>query len=597
MPASLGPRRVHRAAGIAITLLIVLGAVVGAWAASGGTLDPGFNPNVNGDVNAIATQPDGKVLIGGEFTTVGGTARNNVARLNADGTLDASFNPNVNNGVLAIAVQPDGKVLIGGGFRAVGGTPRTTVARLNADGTLDASFNPDANEGVTAIAVQSDGKVLIGGAFTAVGGSERTRVARLNADGTLDNGFIPDVNRLVYAVATHTTRPDVTVLIGGDFYDIAGMWHYFLARLDSQGGPDGSFHPDVNGPVGAIAVQPDGKVLIGGKFTAVGGATHNRVARLNTDGTVDGSFNSAMTDDGVVLAIATQPDGKVLIGGGFSTIGGATRNNVARLNADGTLDASFNPNVNKGVVAIATQPDGKVLIGGAFTTAGGVTRNHLARVLGGAPSAAPTAVVAVAGDNQAAVAWKRVIGKITSHTVTAAPDGRSCTAAAPATSCTVTGLADGTSYTFTATAANQFGAGPASAPSAPVTTAPAGATAAVAATVLVPRTHLMTGQSLRIAVRTASTGTATAIGVTSCLVLPAGFSVLKKGSALRTGKTLCFRRTALAPGRTATSLITVRATALTTGVRTISGSARATGAGLTKVLAAPHSVTITPNRG
>src|SRR5689334_13019895 len=118
----------------------------------------GFDPNANNLVLAVVVQTDGKILLGGGFSTLspnGGAAvtRNRIARLNPDGTLD-SFNPNASSDVNAIAVQPDGKILIGGFFTTVGGQTRNRIARLNSDGSLDATFNPNANGSVRAIAVQ-----------------------------------------------------------------------------------------------------------------------------------------------------------------------------------------------------------------------------------------------------------------------------------------------------------------------------------------------------------------------------------------------------------------------------------------------------------
>jgi uncharacterized delta-60 repeat protein len=231
-------------------------------------------------VSALALQPDGKVLIGGSFDSVGGQTRTSVARLNSDGTLDTTFgDPNVGGGgqVYALALQSDGKVLIGGYFSSVGGQTRTTVARLNSNGTLDTTFGDPQVTGLTsssvrALAVQSDGKVLIGGYFTTVGGSPRKFAARLNSNGTLDTTF-------------------------GD-PNVSG----------------GATNPTVN----ALALQPDEKVLIGGFFTSVGGSTRNGVARLNSNGTLDASFGNPNADDGV-YALALQSDGKVLIGGLFTS--------------------------------------------------------------------------------------------------------------------------------------------------------------------------------------------------------------------------------------------------------------------------------------
>ena len=139
-------------------------------------------------VDAVAVQADGKILVGGVFTTLGGggtgtTPRNRIGRLNADGSLDTSFDPGANGAVDAVAVQADGKILVGGGFTMLGGggtgtTPRNRIGRLNADGSLDTSFNPGANDSVHAVAVQADGKILVGGGFTTLGGGERHDAAQ-----------------------------------------------------------------------------------------------------------------------------------------------------------------------------------------------------------------------------------------------------------------------------------------------------------------------------------------------------------------------------------------------------------------------------------
>ena len=138
-------------------------------------------------------QVDGKILIGGAFTNFNGTARNYLARINADGSLDTGFNPNADSYVNGLAVQADGKILLVGDFTTVSGTTRNRIARINANGSLDTGFNPNANGGINngginCVTVQADGKILVGGGFTAIGGIGRNLIARLNANGSLDTG-------------------------------------------------------------------------------------------------------------------------------------------------------------------------------------------------------------------------------------------------------------------------------------------------------------------------------------------------------------------------------------------------------------------------
>ena len=309
-----------------------------------GDLDLGFNPDANDAVASTAMQPDGKILIGGSFTIVGGTARNRIARLNADGTLDTSFDPNADGGISSMAVQPDGKILIGGSFTTLGGTARNRVARLNADGTLDTSFDPNADRDISSMAVQPDGKIVIGGYFTTVGGTARNQIARLNADGTLDT----------------------------------------------------SFDPNADGGILSTAIQTDGKIVIGGSFTTVDGTARNRIARLNADGTLDPSFNPDVVGGyrSSVYSTTFQADGKILIGGDFTTVGGTARNLIARLNADGTLDTGFNPGVVGGfrpiVYSATEQADGQILVAGSFITMGGINHEGIARLLNGPATQALT---------------------------------------------------------------------------------------------------------------------------------------------------------------------------------------------------------------
>ncbi len=128
----------------------------------GQSANDGFNPSPNGNVIALAVQANGKILVGGIFSTLGGQPRIWLGRLNTDGNLDLTFNPSTNSWVHALAVQADSKILVGGDFSTLGGQPRSRIGRLNADGSLDPTFNPGANDWVRALAVQADSKAISG---------------------------------------------------------------------------------------------------------------------------------------------------------------------------------------------------------------------------------------------------------------------------------------------------------------------------------------------------------------------------------------------------------------------------------------------------
>lgn len=352
-----------------------------------GSLDAAFNPGFNSTVDAFAFQPDGKLVVGGYFTRAqppGATTaiiRNRLARLNPDGSLDSNFELADGGRTLASVVQADGKVVIGGSFTSVGGATHNYLARLNADGSVDAAYKPDLNGRVLAMAIQPDGKVLIGGTFTAIGGESRNYFARLNPSGTIDSEFYPNVDGQVAAIVLQT---DGSMLIGGTFSHVQPIGatttttRTNVAKITSTGQVDTVFDPGANSTVAAIAVQSDGKILLGGAFTSftpkAGTDTYGRshLARVNADGTIDTTYSPSLNAQ--VNAIAIQPDGKAVIAGTFTGIFpvGATeqttRNRLARLNADGSIDTAFNPNANNSVVAMALQSDGKIVIGGPFTT-------------------------------------------------------------------------------------------------------------------------------------------------------------------------------------------------------------------------------------
>src|SRR4051812_16138522 len=144
-----------------------------------------FDPNVNGVVNAIVVRTDGKIVIGGEFTTVGGSTRNHIALLNSDGSLNATFQTSASDKVLALAIQSDGRILAGGGFPSLGG--HRFLARLSSDGIVESGFDPAPNDWVRSLMLQPDGKILVGGTFTNLAGQLHNYIGRLNTNGSADS--------------------------------------------------------------------------------------------------------------------------------------------------------------------------------------------------------------------------------------------------------------------------------------------------------------------------------------------------------------------------------------------------------------------------
>ena len=382
-------------------------------------------PGANNSVMALVVQADGKTVIGGDFTGFDSTPRNRIARLNNDGSLDTGFLPSppntgANGFVAALASQSDGKIIAGGNFTSFNGNSRNRIVRLSTSGAVDASFNPGlgANATVWSVVLQSDGKILIAGEFTSVGTSTRNYVARLNTNGVVDATFDPGVgpDGIVNTLAVDGTGK---IIIGGDFTTVAGQSRLGIARLNSDGTLDPSFNPGAgaDGSVYSVATVAGGKVLVGGAFSHVDIRDRRGIARLNSDGSLDTTFDPGDGADNVVYTVTTQSDGKILLGGLFYSINGTRRVGIARLRADGVVDTDFmdtaynqfaglpnhyhDPNVINGtlypiintrnfVFALGVEASGNIMIGGGFLrVGGGPTRNsmrsrsNVARLVGG----------------------------------------------------------------------------------------------------------------------------------------------------------------------------------------------------------------------
>jgi uncharacterized delta-60 repeat protein len=355
---------------------------------TGGALDNSFDPGAGPDVNILTTslQADGKIIIGGNFTSIGTISRNHIARLNTDGSLDLTFDPGTgtDSNVWTTVVQPDGKIIIGGEFENVNGVRREYTARLNADGSLDTNFWADLilgprSDTVYASALQSDGKVLVGGPFG---------IARWNSTGhSVGDNFDYAGSGADHSVFAIGVQADGRIVIGGAFTNYDDTPIARVARLNSDGHLDPAFQPGdgANNPVRAVVLQPDGKIIIGGDFTSYNGNLVGHLARLNADGTFDTAFAAAQSSGAsdTVQTVTVQPDGKIIIAGGFNFWNSTSCHHIARLNADGSLDTTFDTSVGADSYVWSTriQADGKVIVAGNFGSYNGVTRNRIARLL------------------------------------------------------------------------------------------------------------------------------------------------------------------------------------------------------------------------
>ncbi|MGK0200264.1 MAG: putative delta-60 repeat protein, partial [Yoonia sp.] len=303
--------------------------------------------------------------------------------------------PGANNTVNDLKLDSSGRAVIVGDFTAVNGSPRNSIARVATDGRVDSSFNPNsgANSFVSTLEFDASGRILIGGGFTSFDGTGRNRIARLSSAGGLDATFNPGTgaDAPIRDLALDSTG---NILAVGEFTLFNGTARNRVVRLDSSGNVDVTFNPGTgaDGPIRAILVQADGKIVIGGDFTSFNGVARNRIARLNTDGSLDFTFTPGSGFDNTVFALDLDNNQRILAGGSFTSADGTARGRIARLATDGTLDTTFNPGLGSAgganntvfmvqqAVGMPTGGENRVLVGGLFTSYNQVFRRNFIRL-------------------------------------------------------------------------------------------------------------------------------------------------------------------------------------------------------------------------
>lgn len=348
-----------------------------------GTLDNTFSTasNLFSSANCILSLASGKIIVGGNSNSSSGSTC--LLRLNSDGSTDNTF-PATLYGfkINTISLQDDGKIIVGGEFElTVSSGNFYNVARLNESGELDNSFilgKVDYLE-VYASSVREDGKILIGGNFTQYNQFTANNIVCLNSDGTQDTSFQENggFNYSVYTLENHSNN---TFWVGGNFAKYGSTLADSIILLDPTSVINNTFEIGsvvAKSSLRVVCPQSDGKILVGGHFNHYNNTVKTGLTRFNADGTLDSSFNIGsgfgyLRETGSVSALAVQSDGKIIVGGVFSSYNGFAETNIFRLNDDGSKDISFNiPNVqdlNYSITKILIQPNGKILVVGTKTS-------------------------------------------------------------------------------------------------------------------------------------------------------------------------------------------------------------------------------------
>lgn len=434
--------------GVSHPNLAVVSSVTGALVTDFTATANGTVRSMVAQASSLGLTTTTQLVIGGDFTTIDTSTRNHLARITGTTTSssttswaqDTAYNPSggSDTGITCLAIESDGKVVLGGQFNTLGGLARPYLARIYGDG----GTNPPSTPATPVAGTGTDTKLLLvfsgvsyvtgykiersadgitgwsvistvtsTAVFTDSGLTPgtpyfyRVRAYNTNGDGSpsgiasattlatpwtlagsVDSAFAANLgtgaSSLIYAIAL---QPDGKILLGGSFSTIAGQSRHYIARINSDGSFDTSFDAGTgpNLTVSAITLQSDGKILVGGDFTTFGGTTHNRIVRLNSDGSLDSSFTPSSGANSTIKAMIVQPDGCIVICGIFTSFNGVSRSGIARINADGSLDTSFDPGAGLSFsngYTLARQTDGKIIVGGFFQKVNGVTRGNIARL-------------------------------------------------------------------------------------------------------------------------------------------------------------------------------------------------------------------------
>ncbi len=374
-----------------------------------GTLDVSFDATYgfNDKVTQLVELDNGQKMVVGEFNRYNNISTKSIIKLNADNTINNSFN--LDDGLIyptikKILVQEDGKIIAS--VRHYG---QERLMRINIDGTLDSSFDDTSlyyymqnhrYYDVNKIAIQEDGKVLISLTRDSNGSSNTytsSVLLRLNSDGSIDTAF--DSNFVLhyysgnsvngtYAVNGISILPNGKIIIAGQFsfYNTTTQsYEYNIARLLPDGTIDEMFVSDLDSYytntyfISNLVSKDNGDLIVVTK--GFSWQSNPILRKMNEAGTVDATFETSLSERAVINTILPQENEKLIIAGDFSEVNGITRNNLAHLNSDGTLDDNFdNQGTNNTISTVISQPNNSLLMVGDFTSYNGIGRNRIAKL-------------------------------------------------------------------------------------------------------------------------------------------------------------------------------------------------------------------------
>lgn len=359
-----------------------------------GSVDADFNigTGFNADVNAVSIQPDGKIILGGNFTSYNGVVANRIIRINEDASRDTSFSTGSgfsHDAVQVIKTDFYGNIMIGGSFTDLyNGTEVNRICFLNLDGSFKSDFDIGSGPGsssVLALANTSDGSWYVGGSFSVFDGLNQGRLAKITSDGEHDTGYLSAGIGFDNSVLKIVPLPNKKTMLFGSFTKFNGVFNSGIARILEDGRNDSTFNSGKSGAnnlIRSAVIQSDDKIICGGSFTKYNETISNRIVRILPDGAIDNTFVVGSGFNSQIYAMAIQPDQKVIVAGNFTSYNGTTSARIIRLLQNGLRDPGFNIGLGADAIieTLYIQPDGKILAGGRFNTFNGNVSPRLVRL-------------------------------------------------------------------------------------------------------------------------------------------------------------------------------------------------------------------------
>ncbi len=344
-----------------------------------GILLPQF-PLINGPVHVMVSDSNGNWYLGGSFSRVGNLGVSNLVKIEPDGLPDPSFRPEPQGPVYALMLEETAQdtwqglgLYVGGQFLSIDGQSRRNLAVVDTITGAVGSWDPSPDGPVYALESDAMGLIYVGGFFSFIGNSGRSNLARVDAI-TGDTPFeFLDFDFVMNGVVRAMKMSADTLFVGGDFTTVNFTSRQYLAAFNAT--PLESllpFNHNLNNRVRTFCLQ-NGELFFGGDFTSVDFMPRNRIACISLSG--DSLTSLTVGTNGTVRTLFCDSL-RLFAGGGFSLMGSALRKNIGSIDLLSNTVESFDPSASDAVYCIH-KANGKLVAGGDFTLMQCKTRRNL----------------------------------------------------------------------------------------------------------------------------------------------------------------------------------------------------------------------------